>query len=255
MRISPGRAASCSRAARFTASPVANVDSASSTTTSPASIPIRASSWRSSTAARIASAARAARRASSSCAWGTPNAAITASPANFSTMPPCCSTHPETISKKRVTRRRTTSGSAPVTSRVESTMSTNSTDASLRSMTASVETPAGATSIPPCSILRSSRPTTSAGSIRRSWTRTVRTAWAAAYAEHFEPRSVAVGHDMRVSAPAMYQAVDRRNRDAGADVVELGLVGTEMLYHAVSELASTAASASPRRTIPRSTRA
>ena len=39
-RISPGRAASCRRAARFTASPVANVESALSTTTSPASIPI-----------------------------------------------------------------------------------------------------------------------------------------------------------------------------------------------------------------------
>ena len=34
-----------------------------------------------------------------------------------------------------LTRRRTTSGSAPVTRRVESTMSTNRTDASLRSMT------------------------------------------------------------------------------------------------------------------------
>ena len=34
-------------------------------------------------------AARTARSASSSCACGMPNAAITASPANFSTMPPC----------------------------------------------------------------------------------------------------------------------------------------------------------------------
>ena len=56
------------------------------------------------------------------------------------------------------------------------------------------------------------------------------------YAEHFGPRSVAVGHDMRVSAPAMYRAVIDGIVDAGADVVELGLVGTEMLYHAVSEL-------------------
>ena len=43
MRISPGPASCCSRAARLTASPVANVDSASSSvTTSPDSIPIRA---------------------------------------------------------------------------------------------------------------------------------------------------------------------------------------------------------------------
>jgi hypothetical protein len=41
-RISPGIAACWSRAARFTASPVANVDSASSMTSSPASIPMRA---------------------------------------------------------------------------------------------------------------------------------------------------------------------------------------------------------------------
>ena len=57
-----------------------------------------------------------------------------------------------------------------------------------------------------------------------------------AYAEHFEPRAVAVGHDMRTSSPAMYRAVVDGVADAGSDVAELGLVGTEMLYHAVSEL-------------------
>ncbi|HYI75894.1 MAG TPA: phosphomannomutase/phosphoglucomutase [Gaiellaceae bacterium] len=57
-----------------------------------------------------------------------------------------------------------------------------------------------------------------------------------AYAEHFEPRSVAVGHDMRVSAAEMYASVVSGIADAGSDVIELGLVGTEMLYHAVSEL-------------------
>jgi phosphomannomutase len=60
---------------------------------------------------------------------------------------------------------------------------------------------------------------------------------ARAYTAHFEPRIVAVGHDMRLSAPAMYEAVVNGVADAGADVVELGLVGTEMLYHAVAELA------------------
>ena len=43
-------------------------------------------------AARISTAARQARRASSSCTCGTPNTAITASPMNFSTEPPCDST-------------------------------------------------------------------------------------------------------------------------------------------------------------------
>src|SRR5437762_9170573 len=69
-----------------------------------------------------------------------PNAAITASPANFSTIPPCVMTQCETRSKNVWTRRRTTSGSAPVTSAVESTRSTNRTVASLRSIPTSVRT-------------------------------------------------------------------------------------------------------------------
>ena len=56
MRISPGAAACWRRAATFTASPVANVESVSSTTTSPASIPIRASRPSSRTCSRIPSA-------------------------------------------------------------------------------------------------------------------------------------------------------------------------------------------------------
>jgi hypothetical protein len=40
-------------------------------------------------ASRISIAARQARRASSSCTLGTPKTAITASPMNFSTVPPC----------------------------------------------------------------------------------------------------------------------------------------------------------------------
>ena len=70
IRISPGAADCCSRAARLTASPVANVESVESTTTSPASIPTRASSPRLLTASRIPSPARIARSASSSCACG-----------------------------------------------------------------------------------------------------------------------------------------------------------------------------------------
>lgn len=57
-----------------------------------------------------------------------------------------------------------------------------------------------------------------------------------AYAEHFEPRTIAVGRDMRLSSEAMANAVIEGAADGGADVVDLGLVGTEMLYHAVGEL-------------------
>ena len=59
---------------------------------------------------------------------------------------------------------------------------------------------------------------------------------ARAYAEHFEPRAAAVGHDMRLSSPSVFAAVVNGLADAGTEAVELGLVGTEMLYHAVSEL-------------------
>jgi phosphomannomutase len=56
-----------------------------------------------------------------------------------------------------------------------------------------------------------------------------------AYAEQFEPRKIAVGWDMRVSSPAMAAAAIRGAVDAGVDVLELGMVGTEMLYFAVGD--------------------
>jgi phosphomannomutase len=57
-----------------------------------------------------------------------------------------------------------------------------------------------------------------------------------AYVEEFEPRRIAVGRDMRLSSPAMADAVMRGAADSGTDVVDLGLVGTEMVYFAVGEL-------------------
>ena len=57
-----------------------------------------------------------------------------------------------------------------------------------------------------------------------------------AYVAEFEPRRIAVGRDMRISAPAMADAVMRGAADAGADVLDLGMVGTEMVYFAVGEL-------------------
>jgi phosphomannomutase len=57
-----------------------------------------------------------------------------------------------------------------------------------------------------------------------------------AYVSEFEPRKIAVGHDMRLSSPAMSQAAMRGAAESGADVVDLGLVGTEMVYFAVGEL-------------------
>ncbi len=57
-----------------------------------------------------------------------------------------------------------------------------------------------------------------------------------AYVEHFEPKTVAVGRDMRLSAPSMASAVIEGAADGGADVRDLGMVGTEMVYYAVGEL-------------------
>ena len=88
---SPGAAACSSRAATFTASPTTS-DSpgvASRASTSPVFTPMRA--WMSPiarTASRISSAARTARRASSSWTTGIPNTATSASPITFSTVPP-----------------------------------------------------------------------------------------------------------------------------------------------------------------------
>jgi phosphomannomutase len=57
-----------------------------------------------------------------------------------------------------------------------------------------------------------------------------------AYVEQFEPRRLAVGRDMRLSSPAMQEAFMRGATSAGADVLDLGLVGTEMVYFAVGSL-------------------
>jgi phosphomannomutase len=57
-----------------------------------------------------------------------------------------------------------------------------------------------------------------------------------AFVQVFEPKRIAVGHDMRVSSPAMAEAVIAGAAEAGAEVLELGLVGTEMVYFAVGEL-------------------
>ena len=57
-----------------------------------------------------------------------------------------------------------------------------------------------------------------------------------AYIEQFEPKQIAVGRDMRLSSPSMAASVIRGAADEGCDVLDLGLVGTEMVYFAVGEL-------------------
>jgi phosphomannomutase len=57
-----------------------------------------------------------------------------------------------------------------------------------------------------------------------------------ALVQQFDMKRIAVGHDMRVSSPSMAEAVIAGASDGGADVFELGLVGTEMVYFAVGSL-------------------
>jgi phosphomannomutase len=57
-----------------------------------------------------------------------------------------------------------------------------------------------------------------------------------AYVDQFQPARVAVGRDMRVSSPTMAEAVRDGAADGGAEVLDLGLVGTEMLYFGVGDL-------------------
>ncbi|MFN8223935.1 MAG: phosphomannomutase/phosphoglucomutase [Gaiellales bacterium] len=57
-----------------------------------------------------------------------------------------------------------------------------------------------------------------------------------AYVEEFSPGTIAVGRDTRLSAPAMTTAVIEGAADGGADVLDIGMVGTEMVYHAVGSL-------------------
>jgi phosphomannomutase len=57
-----------------------------------------------------------------------------------------------------------------------------------------------------------------------------------AYVEQFSPARIAVGRDMRLSSPTMADAVIEGASEAGAEVLDIGLVGTEMVYFAVGEL-------------------
>src|SRR5437762_2954918 len=57
-----------------------------------------------------------------------------------------------------------------------------------------------------------------------------------AYVEQFEPKAIAVGRDTRISSPSMAKAAIEGAIAGGADVVDIGLVGTEMLYFAVGDL-------------------
>ena len=57
-----------------------------------------------------------------------------------------------------------------------------------------------------------------------------------AYAKLVRPQGpVAVGHDVRPSSPELSEALIRGLNDAGADAIDIGLVGTEIVYFASAQ--------------------
>ncbi len=57
---------------------------------------------------------------------------------------------------------------------------------------------------------------------------------ARAYADLIQPETVCIGRDIRLSGPDLFEALARGFNDAGVDVVDLGMIGTEMVYFATA---------------------
>ena len=57
-----------------------------------------------------------------------------------------------------------------------------------------------------------------------------------AYAEFIEPKKVVLGGDIRLTSEALKNALSEGIRDAGSDVIDIGMVGTEQVYFATSFL-------------------
>ena len=61
-----------------------------------------------------------------------------------------------------------------------------------------------------------------------------------AVAQHFSAKSVMIGFDARETNPAFAAAAARGAMDAGADVLDIGMAGTEEMYLAVTEFGACA---------------
>ena len=57
-----------------------------------------------------------------------------------------------------------------------------------------------------------------------------------AYAEFLKPKNVVLGGDVRLTSEALKKALGEGIRDAGSDVIDIGMVGTEQVYFATSHL-------------------
>ena len=61
-----------------------------------------------------------------------------------------------------------------------------------------------------------------------------------AVAQHFGAKSLVIGFDARETSPAFAAAASKGGRDAGADVFNIGMAGTEEMYWAVTEFSACA---------------
>ncbi|MGE5436051.1 MAG: phosphomannomutase [Syntrophothermus sp.] len=59
-----------------------------------------------------------------------------------------------------------------------------------------------------------------------------------AYADFLDAGKIVIGHDIRKSSEAISEALTKGLNDAGADVIDIGLCGTEMVYYAVPALSA-----------------
>lgn len=59
-------------------------------------------------------------------------------------------------------------------------------------------------------------------------------------AQHFNAKSIVIGFDARETSPVFSAAASQGARDAGADVINIGMAGTEEMYWAVTEFGACA---------------
>lgn len=55
-----------------------------------------------------------------------------------------------------------------------------------------------------------------------------------AYAQHIRPKTVCIGYDIRLSGPELQKALAAGLVDEGVEVIDLGMIGTEMVYFATA---------------------
>lgn len=56
-----------------------------------------------------------------------------------------------------------------------------------------------------------------------------------ALVEYLKPKNIAVGRDMRLSSPVLFENLTKGINEAGADVIDIGLCSTDELYFAVGK--------------------